>query len=90
MLLLPDTLVQQNAKDVLAQLMQSLGAEATETVTVHAVALKQFDSTALAVLLELRRAALKTGKTLSLQSLPSRLVDLARLYGIAELLPSQG
>jgi phospholipid transport system transporter-binding protein len=89
MLQLPATLVQENANEVLAQLMQALGTETTASVTINAGALTQFDSTALAVLLELRRAVHKLGKTLCMQAVPGRFADLARLYGIAELLPVQ-
>jgi phospholipid transport system transporter-binding protein len=90
MLQLPKTLVQLTAKDTLAQLLQALQAETSACVAVDASALGRFDSTALAVLLELRRAVLAMGKTITLQGLPGRLTDLARLYGIAELLPSSG
>ncbi len=90
MLQLPASLVQQTAKDCLAQLLQALGSETAACVTVNASALERFDSTALAVLLELRRVVVSMDKTMALQALPARLSDLARLYGIADLLPSQG
>jgi phospholipid transport system transporter-binding protein len=83
-------LVQLTAKDTLAQLLQALPGETSVCVTVNASALGRFDSTALAVLLDLRRAVLAMGKTIALQGVPGRLTDLARLYGIAELLPSNG
>jgi phospholipid transport system transporter-binding protein len=50
--------------------------------------LQRFDSSALAVLLELRRESLAQGKSLAIQALPGRLRDLATVYGIAELLPA--
>jgi len=90
MLRLPDTLLHNTAATALAEMMLALRAETSASIVVDAAALVQFDSTALAVLLELRRAALRAGKTLVLQGLPSRLGDLARLYGIDELLPVQG
>jgi phospholipid transport system transporter-binding protein len=40
-------------------------------------------------LLEFRRECLALGKHFSIQGLPSRLRDLAALYGIADLLPAQ-
>lgn len=86
MLRLPDTLLHNTAAGALAEMMQALRAEPSASIAVDAAALVRFDSTALAVLLELRRAALRAGKTLVLQGLPSRLSDLARLYGIDELL----
>jgi phospholipid transport system transporter-binding protein len=58
-------------------------------VVVDAADLNRFDSAALAVLLALRRQAMAQGKTFAIKDLPQRLADLARLYGIAELLPVQ-
>ena len=90
MLQLPPVLVHNTAQACLADMLQAMRAEASARVSVDAAALVRFDSTALAVLLALRRAALQAGKILVLQALPTRLSDLARLYGIAELLPAQG
>lgn len=89
MLRLPQTLLHVTATATLAEMLDAVRAEPSSSVTVDASALQRFDSTALAVLLELRRAALQAGKTLALQGVPKRLHDLADLYGIAELLPSQ-
>lgn len=55
---------------------------------VDASALQQFDSSALAVLLGLRRALLAQGAQLQVNGLPPRLRELATLYGVAELLPA--
>ena len=88
MLLLPATLVHNTATASLADLLRALHAEPSASVAVDASALVRFDSTALAVLLELRRVALQLGKTLALQAVPPRLTDLARVYGIVELLPA--
>jgi len=90
MLRLPETLVHSTASVALADLLKAMRAEPSACVMVDAAGLIRFDSTALAVLLELRRAVAEAGKTLALQALPPRLGDLARLYGIAELLPVQG
>ena len=88
MLRLPPSLLHDSATATLAELLIAAQAESSASVAVDASALQRFDSTALAVLLELRRAALQAGKTLALQGVPKRLQDLAALYGIAELLPS--
>ena len=88
MLRLPDTLLHTTAAAALSEMLLALRAEPSASIAVDAAALVRFDSTALAVLLELRRVALRAGKTLVLQGLPSRLCDLARLYGIDELLPA--
>jgi phospholipid transport system transporter-binding protein len=55
-------------------------------VVVDAGALTHFDSSALAVLLELRRESQAQGKELTIESLPQQLRDLATVYGIVELL----
>ncbi len=88
MLQLPSTLLHGTAAATLAEMRQAVLAEASSSFAVDAAALERFDSTALAVLLELRRTALQAGKTLALKGMPQRLRDLAVLYGIAELLPS--
>jgi phospholipid transport system transporter-binding protein len=87
MLSLPATLTQAQATACLAELSAALNAQGPQVV-VEATALQEFDSAALAVLLELRRAAVQTGKQFAVQSLPSRLSNLATLYGIETLLPT--
>ncbi len=59
-----------------------------EPVIADASDMTQFDSSALAVLLECRREALALGRTFFVQGLPPRLRQLAGLYGIASLIPS--
>ena len=61
-------------------------AAATGALLADASALTQFDSSALAVLLEARRAATARGLTFVVQGLPPRLAGLAALYGVAVLL----
>ena len=86
MLTLPSELTQTQASDCLRQLSQALPAETGPCVVVDAAALQRFDSAALAVLLDLRRKALAANKSFAVSSLPNRLADLARLYGIDSLL----
>jgi phospholipid transport system transporter-binding protein len=50
--------------------------------------LAQFDSSALAVLLECRRESSALGRGFAVKGLPSRLRELASLYGVAGLLPA--
>ena len=57
-------------------------------VVADASALQQFDSSALAVLLDCRRDALALGRTFLVRGLPPRLRQLAGLYGVAELIPA--
>ena len=54
-------------------------------LTVDGSDLKQFDSSALAVLVGLHRRAAATGRTLRIEALPDRLGELARVYGVTEL-----
>ena len=86
MLVLPAELTHAQATACLRMLVQGLRAEAGPQVLVDATALQRFDSSALALLLELRRECLAQGKTLALQGVSARLLDLAVLYGVAELL----
>lgn len=85
MLTLPATLTQTSATACLDALGVALRQQDAQVV-VDASALRQFDTTALAVLLALQRQAHTLGKSLQLQDLPPRLADLARLYGVAGLL----
>lgn len=55
-------------------------------VVLDASALQQFDSSALAVMLSCRREALAAGKNFATQGLPAKLIQLAGLYGVAELI----
>ncbi|CAN5550569.1 hypothetical protein BH10PSE16_BH10PSE16_06400 [soil metagenome] len=57
-------------------------------VVVDASALSQFDSSALAILLECRRQALAAGKVFSVQGAPKRLLQLAEVYGVSALIPA--
>jgi phospholipid transport system transporter-binding protein len=82
---LPQTLTQTSASACLRELGALVPGESAGVV-VNAIELSRFDSAALAVLLALRRQALALGKSFSIDGLPSRLGDLARLYGITELL----
>jgi phospholipid transport system transporter-binding protein len=88
MLELPAELTHAQAGACLQGLVQGLRDQPEPQVLLNAAALTRFDSSALAVLLELRRECLVRGKTLALQATPTRLADLAHLYGIDSLLLS--
>ena len=88
MLTLPAILTQSQANDCLEKLTQDVQQEAEKKVIVDAAPLSSFDSSALAVLLALRRECARAGKRFAVQGLPQRLRDLATLYGIEGLLPS--
>jgi len=82
---LPPTMTLDVAPDCLSALRDGLQHEAA-TVVVDGQQLQRFDSSALAVLLELRRECAKAGKVFAVQKLPARLRELAALYGIDALL----
>jgi phospholipid transport system transporter-binding protein len=86
-LALPSELTQIQATHCLGVLLKGLGPESGRVVTVDASALVQFDSAALAVLLEFRREVLAAGKGFMVQGIPPRLANLAVLYGVMDLLP---
>ena len=88
MLVLPVDLTRVQASACLRMLVQGLQAEPGSTVVLDASALGQFDSAALAVLLEFRRECLALGKRFVIHAMPERLRDLASLYGIDALLPA--
>ena len=56
-------------------------------LSLDAAALVDFDTSAVALLLHAKRGALARGVQLQLQGVPTKLRELARLYGVEELLP---
>ncbi|MFT4269040.1 MAG: STAS domain-containing protein [Xenophilus sp.] len=89
MLVLPARLTQGEAPACMRMLQQGLaGHRGSSSAVVDASALAQFDSSALAVLLECRREASARGRGFAVRGLPQRLRELATLYGIAGLLPA--
>jgi len=85
---LPAQLSLQTAGQTLLLLSRTLEQAPGSVVTLDAQALERFDSSAVAVLLELRRHLLTQGKTLQVTGWPERLKDLVALYGVAELFPA--
>jgi phospholipid transport system transporter-binding protein len=59
-------------------------SQGSGALVVDASALDEFDSAAIAVLLELKRVA--TGRAFSVSGAPTAMVELAGLYGVADLL----
>lgn len=96
MLVLPATLTHREAPDAIRMLAQSIsqasGARAegsAQPLMIDASALVQFDSSALAVLLECRRLVGPQGRGIELRNAPAKLHQLARLYGVASLVGSE-
>ena len=90
MLVLPATVTSLQARDTQRMLSQALQQEIKTQndpqLTIDASGLQQFDSAALAVLLECQRLALAWGKSFAVRNAPPKLADLARLYGVDALL----
>ena len=84
---LPAVLTHAEASSFTLKLAQEVSNQAAEVV-VDASALRQFDSSALAVLLECRRKALAVDKAFSVWAAPARLIQLAGVYGVKELIPA--
>ncbi|HIV70567.1 MAG TPA: STAS domain-containing protein [Candidatus Aquabacterium excrementipullorum] len=94
MLMLPAILTHAEVRDILRLFRETLDQAAAAhgqdavLLTVDGSALQHFDSSALAVLLECQRMARAKGRAFAVQSLPARLTELAKLYGVDGLLQS--
>jgi phospholipid transport system transporter-binding protein len=88
MLVLPPKLTHDEAPACVLMLRQGLAGQHASSTVVDASALEQFDSSALAVLLECRRESSALGRGFAVKGLPARLRELASLYGVAGLLPA--
>ncbi|MEP6587444.1 MAG: STAS domain-containing protein [Polaromonas sp.] len=87
MLTLPPVLTHAASAAFARGLPQAVQSQSS-AVVADASALQQFDSSALAVLLECRRQALAAGKVFSVRGAPERLQQLASLYGVQALIPA--
>lgn len=86
---LPRSVTHDTASAVTVAAVRLLQSSGAEPMTVDASALEEFDSSALAVLLDCRRQALAAGRTFAVAGMPQRLAQLASLYGVAELISAQ-
>ena len=73
----------ENVVSLLAQ-----GAErfTQPSMTVDLAGVTEVDSSALSLLLEWRREAVRNGREIRYRNLPASLKSLAELYGVSELL----
>jgi phospholipid transport system transporter-binding protein len=84
---LPATIMQDQAQAVADNLTHNMAQlAAAKGVSLNASALQQFDSSALAVVLACRRTVLELGGQFQVVGLPERLLALAQVYGVTELL----
>ena len=77
MLVLPAELTHKQAAACLRMLSQATHTAHEELVIADVSALVRFDSSALAVLLQCRRACLRQGKRFAVHGMPPRLGELA-------------
>ena len=82
------TVTMDEARAAVHALEPAVG-EGQGPLVIDAGALQTFDSAAIAALLELRRQAKAAGRTLQVHGAPAPMVELAGLYGVAELLDFQ-
>jgi phospholipid transport system transporter-binding protein len=87
-LMLPEQLTMQSAAQALLALKHELSRLSGPTLAIDAQGLRVLDSSAVAVLLELRRELQAAGRSFSLRHPPQRLSELVALYGVSELLPT--
>jgi phospholipid transport system transporter-binding protein len=83
---LPATLLHDQADACLAKWVAQLPPDLPPAVVLDASGVVEFDSSALAVLLGLRRALTQKGSVLEVQGMTPRLRELASLYGVMDLL----
>lgn len=63
-----------------------IGAAAGHQLQLNAAELRSFDSAVLTLLLGAARLCSQQGLTLQIQNAPPKLLELARVYGVDELL----
>jgi phospholipid transport system transporter-binding protein len=83
---LPAAATLDQAPEVLAQFEAALSA-AEGGVRVDASALAECDTSTISLLLQAQRLAQARGLALQVAGAPAKLRQLARLYGVLELLP---
>ncbi len=82
---LPPSATLANAPALLAQLQQAL-ANGSGPVQVDASGLQAFDTSLLALLMQAHRLSRAAGRGFGVVGAPPKLVQLAQLYGVEELL----
>ena len=84
---LPARVTMNDARATLAQLQPLL--QAADAPVIDASALVDLDTAAIALLLDCRRQAQARGRQLQVVGAPAKLGQLARLYGVEDLLGIQ-
>ena len=88
MIKLPETLTLAQAKAAVQSIEEALGQGNVEkgSFVVDAAGLREFDTSAIAVLLEARRLTQAAGRGLEVHGMPPAMIELAGLYGVDALL----
>ena len=88
MYVLPNTLTLAQANAAVQAIEQVLAQGGVEkgALVVDASALRNFDTSAIAVLLEARRLAQAAGRALLVRGAPPAMVELSGLYGVQALI----
>ena len=87
---LPPVASLEQAPALLREVDAALAAAGAQALQIDASALAEFDTSAVALLLHAQREAHTRGTTLRVVGAPPKLLELARLYGVDELLPLDG
>jgi phospholipid transport system transporter-binding protein len=82
---LPATATLDKAAE-LADTLPAAVASGTGVLRIDASALQAYDSSTIALLLQARRLAQAAGRGFEVVGAPAKLAELARLYGVEELL----
>ncbi len=86
MLLLPAVLTHEQARDTVRLFRESAARIEGKELVLDGSALQRFDSSALAVVVECKRLAQSRGQAFEVRGLPPKLLELGRLYGVAEVI----
>ena len=86
---LPNIVSHENVEEILAagvKVIEQLSAG--RVLTIDCQLLKTFDSSALSVILSLKRVASKRGVIIQLNAIPEKLASLAKVYDLADIVLS--
>ncbi len=86
---LPIVVSHENVEEILdagVKVIEQLSAGSV--LTIDCQLLKTFDSSALSVILSLKRVASKRGVIIQLNAIPEKLASLAKVYDLADIVLS--
>jgi phospholipid transport system transporter-binding protein len=86
---LPAIISHENVEDVLLAIEKILKAlPSSGSLTINCQELKSFDSTALSLILSIKRRAEKSSVAIHLNNVPEKLASLAKVYDLADIVLS--